>query len=201
VRALIRERRDDAEGIVGTRSPHGRQEADGFVPQTPDDELQHADGRRIHPLSVVDGHDDGRDRRRRADAPEDRERHGPLVGARTRSRREQERDLEGLALRPRERRQTLLEHGFDQVPEGRVRQTGLGLHGDARDDPVAAVAATREAPLPDGRLPDAGITRQQQGARAGRDRVEEPIEDRELRLASDDVTRHSASLACVAAGL
>ena len=53
---------------------------------------------------------------------------------------------------------------------------------------VLALKGTRQSLLPNGRLSDAGFTRQEQGARAGRDRVQEAMKDRELGLAPDDVT-------------
>jgi len=189
VHALLRERRPDGEGIdVVIGSSNGRHQADRLVPQTPDDELQHASRRQIHPLPVVDGHDDGRGGRHRTDAPQDGQRDGPLVGAPAGTRRSQERHLQGRALRLGERRQALVQDGLDEVAEDGVRETRLGLDGAARERPVAALEGSRQSLLPNGRLPDAGITRQKQGARAGRDRVQEAMEDRELGLAPDDVT-------------
>jgi hypothetical protein len=189
VHAFVRERRHDAEGVdLGIRSSYGRQDPDRFVPQTPDDELQHASSRQIHPLRVVDGHEDRRGGCRRADAPQDGQRDGPLLRAPAGTRREQECHLQGLALRLGKRRQALLQDGLDEIAEGGVRQTRLGFHRDARERPVAALERSCESRLPNGRLPDAGVARHEEGTRPGRDRVQEAMKDRDLGLAPDDVT-------------
>jgi hypothetical protein len=94
---------------------------------------KHASRGQIHPLRVVDGHDNGRSGRHRTDAPQHGQRDGPLVGAPAGRRRSQERHLEGRALRLGERRQALVQDGLDEVAEDGVRETPLGLDGTARE--------------------------------------------------------------------
>jgi hypothetical protein len=189
VLAILGEDRHDAQGIVvGFGAPNGSHQADRLVLQAPHDELEHPDRGEIHPLDVIDRHDDGGGRGHRPEASEDGQGNGPLVGAGARTRGSQGGDLESPALRLGHGRECLLEDGLEEVTEGGVRQARLRFDRAARERAVAPKLRPRQPLLPHGGLADAGISRQEHGARPGRDRVQEAMEDRELRLAPDDVT-------------
>ena len=142
-------------------------------------------------MDVIDGHHDGRGGGHRSKASKHGQGNGSLVGSGARSRGAQEGHLEGLALWLRHGGERLLEDGLEEVAEGGVGQARLRLDRAARERAVAPKLSTRQPLLPHGGLPDAGITRQEQGARPSGDRVEEAVEDREFGLASDDITGHS----------
>ena len=128
VHAILGEGRHDAQGVViGTGASSGRHQTDLLVLQAPHDELEHPDRREVHPLDVIDGHDDGGGGGHRPEASEDGQGNGPLVGPGARTRGAQEGHLEGPALRLGHGRKCLLEDGLEEVTEGGVGQARLRL--------------------------------------------------------------------------
>ena len=104
------ERPGDAQGVfVGVGASNGCHQADRLVLEAARDELEHPDRGQVHPLDVVDGHDDGGAGRHRPKASEDGQGDRPLVGPGARTRGPQEGHLEGPALRLRQGRERVLE--------------------------------------------------------------------------------------------
>ena len=189
--AILEERPGDAQGIfVGAGASSRRHQADRLLLEAARDELQDPERGEIHPLDVVDGQDDGVGGGRRPKASEDGQGDGPLVGPGARARDAQEGHLEGPALGLRQGWERVLEDRLEEVTESGVGKTRLRLDRTARERPVPALSGTVQAFPPHGGLPDPGFTGEEQRSRAGRESVEEAIEDRELGLAPDDVAGH-----------
>ena len=89
--------------------------------------MEHSDRGEIHPLRVIDGHNDGGGGGHRPKASQDSKGNGPLVGSGTRTRGPQESHLERQALRLRQGWKRLLEDGLEEVTEGRVGETRFRL--------------------------------------------------------------------------
>ena len=192
----------DAEGIFSAVGASSRgEQTDRVALEAAYDELEHADRRKVHPLDVVDGQDDGSGGGHRPKASQDGQGDGPLVGPCARARGPQEGHLEGPALRLRQGWKRLLEDRLEEVTEGGVGKTRLRFDRAARERAVAPSQGARQAHPPNGGLPDAGFTEQEQGTRAGRERVQQAIEDRELGLAPDDVFGQRTFPASVDAGI
>ena len=119
--------------------------------------------------------------------------HGSLVGSGARARGAQEGHLEGQPLWLRHRRQRLLEDGVEEVTEGRVGQAVSPPRpdrrrgsGSRRRAPASPSFHTVVFPMPGS--PDRSNALGPLGIESRK-----RLEDRELRLASDDITRQHRS--------
>jgi hypothetical protein len=140
---------------------------------------------RIEPVQVVDRH---RDRRLRGECAQDADqprcrcsRVGRLVGVPTQQRRRK-----APLLNRRKRRPRFLENGADQVGEAGVRQLCFALGRTCLQDPKRALPSSTDCLPPDGRLPDAGLSVDDERTRFRRHQVEELRDRSELAFAADD---------------
>ena len=140
------------------------QESDRAALEPASGELQNARGRAVEPLDVVDGDHERRRRGEPVEHGDDRRRDRALAGERIRRRRSEERDLEGVPLRGRERCQHVGLDPGEQIGERRVRERRLrrgGRAGEHADDgcvrrapPLRATAPScRSRPRPRARRP------------------------------------------------
>ena len=170
----------------GARRPLREQEADGLVRQAPCREGEHRRGGPVEPLHVVDGDDERRGARQRAQRGQGGERDGLLVRRRAGIRDEQRR-LERAPLRGGEVVQRL-GVGAEQVAERRVREARLRLGGTGGDRPHARRLRACDRRLPQRRLADARLARDEQRSRARP--VEEPLHELQLLVPSDELGLH-----------
>jgi hypothetical protein len=89
-------------------------------------------------------------------------------------------------LNRRKRRPRFLENGADQVGEAGVRQLCFALGRTCLQDPKRALPSSTDCLPPDGRLPDAGLSVDDERTRFRRHQVEELRDRSELAFAADD---------------
>ena len=160
--------------------------------EQPDSSWQPAHGKgqrllrcRIEPVHVVDRH---RDRRLRGECAQDadqpscrRSRVGRLVGIPT-----QQRHRQAPLLNRRKRRPRFLKDDADQVGEAGVRQLCFALGRTCLQDPKRTLPSSTDRLPPDGRLPDAGFSIDDERTRLRRHEVEELHDRSELAFAAND---------------
>ena len=152
--------------------------ADPLVLQAANRESQYPGRRRIDPVEVIDREDERRHHRERSERAEGRHRYRVLIRRRSGGFRPHERDLEGSTLGGRHADGHRLEHVLEEIPERGVGERGLRLDRARGEHDDASVSRVVDGLGPQRRLPDPGLTLQEQPARTigyGRD------EDRDLR--------------------
>ena len=157
----------------------GHQEPDPRALEPSRDEPEHGLRRVVEPLDVVDGDD----RRPRAQHRQQAQRDRALRRAALPRLDAQQRDLQGMPLRVRQRGDLLVRHRGQQVAQRGVGQLRLGLDRTARQD---AVRRARDGLAPQRRLADAELTLEQQRSRAVRDSGQEAVDPVQLGCAPDD---------------
>jgi len=165
-RSLHRERRRS-----GLPCPPGEQDADRKVLQAPDREAENARRRRIEPLNVVDGEDEGAARRQQAKSAREREPDGALVWRERDHLLEEERDLERAPLRPGEPGEHLPQTRVEQVGERSERELRLDLHRPGAKYAVVQSLGLGDSAKPDRRFSDTRF----------------PLEDKRRRTATEGV--------------
>jgi hypothetical protein len=151
-------------------------------------ELERVGRRRIDPLDVIEGKDDGRLSRERTYRIQEGERNSMLVGRRAAGFLEQQRHLERPALRGRKLEKNVC-GGPKQVCQRRKGKLRFGTGGFRFKDSKSPRPGILERRLPERRLADARLTLEQQsGAMPPRSR-EEVANRVEFVLPADDVLR------------
>ena len=120
---------------------------------------------------------------------EDAERHRSALqppGLRPSS---QQRDLEGLALRVGEPPERSVRHVAEEITQRGERQSDLGLDRPAREHLQPPRTGVGDALPPERRLPDPGLTLDEQRDRSPGNRLQEVVNRIDLRLAPDDLQR------------
>jgi hypothetical protein len=154
-------------------------------------EGEHALGRGVQPLHIVDGHDERAVERQSLQQPEGGARDRQPICRPVRVRAI-ERPVERGALGPRELDR--VRDRAEQVAERRERQGGLGLRGPGGEHGQTARAGHPDALLPDRRLADPGLAGQHERAR-GRGLVgEQPTDLLQLSAPPQDALAHGATL-------
>ena len=126
---------------------------------------------------------------------EERRRHHAPLGEGTDWVRAEQRDLERVALRIRERTDDVVPDVDEEVAEPGEGEPGLGGRGPAREDAGAPLASELDRGLPESRLPDARLTFEDECRGAGLERREELVDDDELDGTAYDRSRgHRRSL-------
>ena len=178
----------------------GKQERDRLVANTPHRERKRGRGRRVEPLDVVDGQQDRTAAGERAQSSEERDRDRTLIGHGPASLSEQQRELQGTALRGGERGENLVENRLEEVAERRKRQRGLGRARRRGQNPKLTASRGFDAGAPQGRLPDPGLALDQKRGPTA-ERRHERAHHSELILSSDHATGHLDNrLTCGAGG-
>ena len=98
----------------------------------------------------------------------------------------QQRDLERLPLRRRQRLELVRADPVEQVDQRGEREPRLGAASSRREHAQPALPGRADARLPEQRLPDSRLARENERARPVRG-SEELVQQRELRLAADEV--------------
>ena len=157
------------------------------------DVLQRARGALVQPLLVVD-RDEHRAvaGKRPEDTTECREDRATLGRARGRLR-DQEGDVDGMALRVWKRLDMSAFHRGEQVCEAGVRKCCFRFRRPADEYVVVALNCRGDGGPPDSRLPNAGLPFDHQAAGMSRDVVNEAVDPRELLVPSDNVSFHVAA--------
>ena len=132
-----------------------RDQADRLLGEPPGRVIDGRHRRRVEPLHPVDRDHQWAAGREGPDRPEHRERHGELVRRRSVRLLQEERDLEGLTLRPRQGRQLLGDGVAEQVGQPRVRKTSLGFEGRRRQHAIPPRLGPVHRHAPEGGLADA----------------------------------------------
>ena len=170
------------------RGPLRKQQADRLVGQAPGGEAEHRRARPVEPLHVVDG-DDERCRPSQRPQPGQRgERDGLLVGLLV-ALGQEEGDLERAALRAGE----VLQHlgvGAEEVAERSMGEARLRLGRTRGDHPHARRLRAAHRRLPQRRLADACLARDEQRPPTRGDRLEEPLHALQLLVSSDELGLH-----------
>ena len=187
-RRLAPERRDDQLAPArptreATRPGPGRtQQADPAVGEPAADEADDRGGGLVEPVHVVHDHEE----RRRGRCPaeggqggvEDRQPVGGGTG------REPQGDLEGGSPRGGQLLDVVAQR-TDQLVQAREADVSLVLHPATPDDPGAVRRGRPDRGIEERRLPDPGITGEEQGTAAGDGPAHEVVEDGELGGAPD----------------
>ena len=149
-------------------------------------------------MRVVDRHDQRRVLGEHSNRTEDAERHRSALqpsGLRSGSAAQQ-RNLEGLALGVREPPERSVRHVAEEITERSERQRDLGLDRPAREHLQSPRTGVGDALPPERRLPDPGLTLDEQRDRSPGNRLQEVVNRIDLRLAPHDLQRrrHQPSL-------
>ena len=165
--------------------PPREQERDRLTVEAAGGEGERVGGRTIDPLEVVDGQKDrlvGSERAQRVEQA-DRDRVG--LGRSSRRLGPEERHLQGMELGRRQACELVSTDAVEQVDQRRGREERLGAAPARREDAKAALAGEVDACLPESRLADSRLAREDERPwRAVR--LEEGVQRRQLRLAADD---------------
>ena len=174
----------DALQVAGGQvlRPRGEQHRDPLAPQPPRGEQDRLGRRRVEPVQVVDGHEQGGVGGGQAQDPQGRGRHAEPIGGRR--GRQREGALERLRLRPGQPGDEVGQ-GPHQLEQAAERELRLALDPPRPQDPHAGLAAggeglrlPQEGGLSGARRPDQGERAALAGARLG----DEPADGRDLGL-------------------
>ena len=190
--ALLGERAVEPERhpVAVPVGPLGEEEEDALLAEAAQRELEHEGRRAVEPLDVVHRDHERGGLRQRPQRAQERDRHRAVVRRLALRVLEQQGDLERAALRRRQLRERVGEHGLEQVGERREGEPRLRSRRRRPQNPVAERRRQLEPRSPEDRLPDARLTLDEEGAREPVDGGEEGPELGELLLAADDLRRH-----------
>jgi hypothetical protein len=166
--------------------PARHEDADGLVRQPAGDVAQHPLRCPVDPVDVVDRQQEWPLLGEGTQKAEHRDAHRVLVGHRTGFVRAQQREVERVPLRRRERGRRRAVNGVEQVPQRYERQVDLGVDGGRGNDPVPPLHRRGDEVSRQRRLADACGPFDEQRRRAGREFVEELGGDEELVRAADE---------------
>ena len=164
------------------------QQADRLVGQAPGGEAEHRRARPVEPLHVVDGDDEGCRPGQRPQPGQRGEGDGLLVGLLA-ALGQEEGYFERAALRAGE----VLQHlgvGAEEVTQGSVGEARLRLGGARGDHAHARRLRAAHRRLPQRRLADACLARDEQRPSTRGDGLEEPLHALQLLVSSDELGLH-----------
>ena len=144
---------------------------------------EHGRRRRIEPLRIIDRHEQGL-ASFLSEQLEHCERDRPLVRSRSLGVVQQQRCRKRPALRRRQRRQPLRQHGPQQVGKRSEREGRLGARRTARENGKTAITRLRHRGLEQRRLPDPRLAVQHERPREVA--VDESRDSGELLIPTDD---------------
>ena len=136
------------------------EQRDRIVAQPAQRETDGGGRRRVEPLNVVDGQQDRRAHRHRAERCERGRAHGVRVDRPQVGRDAQERDVKRMTLRRGNPGADLLCERREQIGEGRMRERGFRLGGSSAEEAHPALHSLGDGCLPQGALADAGLALQ-----------------------------------------
>ena len=164
----------------------GDQESDRCIAQAARDEGEHSLRGMVHPMKVVDRHDDRTRMRPLLQQAEQCERNGARRQFVTVRLRPQEGDFEGAVLRGGKDVEIGVRNVDEQVGQRREGELRLGLHGTALEHLEILLPRQPDALPPEGRLADARLPREHERGGPIVDRIDERANRPNLVGAADD---------------
>jgi hypothetical protein len=158
-----------------------------LVTEPPECELERARRWGVDPLEVIERNDHGPQRSERSQRAEHRDPDGVSVRGVSIRLGEKERDLQRAPLGWWKRRKDAAEILVQQVTEHREGERGLRLAGSSLQEAEARALRRLDPTPPQGRLPDPGITLEQERAGEGVRRLEELTDGDELLFPADRI--------------
>jgi hypothetical protein len=177
---------DDRLGTRVGREPHGCEDAYGLIVQPTEGECDGVPGRRVEPLSVVDGEDDWPLTRKQAHGAEKCRPDRVPVDGDIRLALEKERGCKRSPLWFRK----LRENGVDRVPEEITqaceRELGIGAGRPRPQHEQLGASPETHTFAPDTCLSDPRLALEEEGASSVRNPVEEHLHGLDLGRPADD---------------
>ena len=191
--AVARQRAIEVErNSARVGGPLRDEESNALIRETPGGKAEDALARRVEPLEIVDGDEDRARACERAQCAKECNGHRAGLRRPALGLDDQERDFERPTLRRRQQRAHVLQKRIEEISDAGERKLRLGLGGTGDEEPKRAFAASLDARLPEGRLADPGLARQDDPGRPVpvRNRREERDDRVFLLVPSDDGCAH-----------
>ena len=169
----------------------GKEKQQRFSLQAPECEAERRGRGGIEPLVVVDRDDHRSTGSERSEDRLDGDAERPWV-ERPSAIRAQQRRVERATARSRELLQDLRRDLPEQVAEHEVREAALGFGRAGAQDVEESLVSGRRRRQPEGGLPDAGLTLENQRPDPARRSIQERVDLHERGIAADDLAVHRA---------
>jgi hypothetical protein len=195
---VLAQRPDDDSAVMGARNEwhvdsfpsHGREQTYPRRPHAAQRELECPLRRRVQPVNVVDRHDERALVSEKPENVDERRTDGALVRRLDLRLLEEQRNRECSSSRWAEHGRHVVEHGLEQVGDGRERKPYLDFCRSAREHTAIAGDPGLDRYLPDGRLADARLAFEYERRGPVANSIDEPVHLAELELPADETARH-----------